>query len=72
LAYQCDFFVLSQRLTTHFWSLCRLLFFVSGGGGGGGGVELFQTALQTHTIDRSVLSSLLIGSRDQSLSREGL
>jgi len=48
-------FVFSQRLITHFWSLCRLLFFVSGGG-----VELFQTALQTHTIDRSVLSSLLI------------
>jgi len=43
------FIVFSQRLTS------RLLFFVVRGG-----VELSQTALQTQTIDRSVLSSLWI------------
>jgi len=53
------FFVFSQRLTTHFWLLGRLLFLCCGC------VELFWIALQTHTIDRSVLSSLSITSRVQ-------
>lgn len=55
----CALIVFSQHLTIHFWLLGRLLFFVVGG------VELFRMALQTQTIERSVLSSLSITSRIQ-------